>query len=188
MSLEQAVETLQREVRALRAEAEARRVVAQYMYLCDSPYPVFGGTVEERARAISEQFAEDAIWEGVGGAHANQFGRKVGRQAVYEHMLNFYGNVHKDQVFNTHYVCIGQVWSTADGVEGIWPQFQPWIYADGTSLLRSSRVHVKFRETAEGMKIAHYRTENLFIADMLSNWTKSQIEAAHLMEPVDASA
>lgn len=185
MSLEQTVEALRREVRALRAEAEARRVLMEYMYLCDTPYPIFGGELEDRVTAVASVFTEDAIWEGVGGAHGQQFGQNVGRQAIADHMRRFYGGNHATQIFNTHYVSSGQVWVTENGAEGIWPQFQPWIYADGKSLIRSSRVHVKFRETADGWKICHYRTENLFIGDLPDNWTNTLIKEAVLMKPAD---
>lgn len=183
MALEETVQQLQQQVKELRAEAGSQRVLSEYMYLCDTPFPLYEQSLEERVAAIGDCFTEDAIWEGVGGAHATQFGRMVGKAAIADHMRRFYGTNHANQTFNTHYVCVGQVWATADGAEGIWPQFQPWIYSDGTSLIRSSRVRVTFRETPDGWKISHYRTENLFIADLPSNWTKSQIEKAHLVKP-----
>lgn len=182
MSIEEAVSQLQRQVRELKAEADCRRVLARYMFVCDVPYPLYEKTLDERLAEIGACFTEDAIWEGVGGAHANQFGRKVGRQAIVDHMRNFYGEVQATMVYNTHYVSMGQLYYSDDGVEGIWPQIQPWIYEDGSSLLRSSRVRVNFRETDDGWKMSHYRTESLFIADLPANWPKSRIERAHLMK------
>jgi hypothetical protein len=70
--------------------------------------------------------------------------------------------------------------ATADDAEGTWVQFQPWVFDDGTSMLRSSRLHVRFRGTEKGWRIAHYRTENLFIADLPDGWAKSMISGAEL--------
>jgi ketosteroid isomerase-like protein len=176
MPAEKTNEELWEVISELLAEAGARRVIARYMFLCDVPYPVHGGTLEDRIEAIGDCFTEDAVWEGVGGAHAATFGRMEGREAIKGHMRRFYAEVNVTQNFNTHYVCLGQVWATEDGAEGIWPQFQPWIYEDGTSLIRSSRVRVRFREVGGEWKISHYCTENLFIADLPNNWTKSQID------------
>lgn len=172
---------LQREVAALRAEAEARRLLGRYMFLCDTPLPEGEMTAEARAAAIGDLFAEDAIWEGVGGAHGAQFGRHIGPAGIAAHMTRFYAARDPRQVFNTHYVCSEQVWATEDGAEGNWVQFQPWIHDDGASILRSSRLHVSFRPTGSGWKIARYRTENLFIADLPDNWTKSLIAQSVLM-------
>jgi len=182
MNLEAAVIQLQQEVAELRAEAAARRVLGRYMFLCDSPNPAGEMTPEERGRAIADLFTVDGIWEGVGGAHGAQFGRNVGREAIAAHMRGFYAAKDPQQVFNTHYVCSEQVRATADGAEGQWVQFQPWINDRGEAVLRSSRLHVEFRSTGEGWKIARYRTENIFIADLPANWPKSLIAQSILME------
>ena len=175
------VANLQRQVSELKAEAEARKQLGRYMFLCDSPLPEAGMAPENRAAAIGDLFTDDAIWEGVGGTHGAQFGQHIGPAAIAAHMGRFYAARDPRQVFNTHYVCSEQVWATAEGAEGQWVQFQPWIYDDGTALIRSSRLHVRFRETEKGWKISHYRTESLFIADLPSNWTKSQIDQSVLM-------
>ncbi|MCC6828031.1 MAG: nuclear transport factor 2 family protein [Novosphingobium sp.] len=176
-----AVAQLRQDVAALKAEAAARRVLGRYMFLCDSPLPEGEMSAEERAVMIGDLFTEDAIWEGVGGAHGAQFGRHNGPAEIAAHMGRFYAARDPRQVFNTHYVCSEQVQATAEGAEGQWVQFQPWIHDDGTSILRSSRLHVFFRETPMGWKIARYRTENLFIADLPNDWTKSLIAQSVLM-------
>ncbi len=175
---------LRRDVETLKAEAEARRLLGRYMFLCDVPNPEYGMQPEKRAAAIGGLFAEDGIWEGVGGTHGAQFGRHVGPAGVAAHMGRFYAATDPRQVFNTHYVCTEQVRATPEGAEGRWVQFQPWIDDRGESVIRSSRLHVKFRKTDKGWKIARYRTENLFIGDLPANWTKSRIEEAVLMAPV----
>jgi len=136
----------------------------------------------QRAEAIAELFDQDAIWEGVGGAHGAQFGRKVGPAAIAEHMTAFFGVQNPRLVFNTHYLTTECLVATSDTADGTWVQFQPWIYEDGTSLLRSSRLHVQFRDSAHGWRITHYRTESLFIADLPDAWTKSLIAESVLLQ------
>jgi hypothetical protein len=175
------VERLAAEVAALRAESAARRLLGRYMFLCDSPLPEPGMTDAERTRAIGALFTEDAIWEGVGGTHGAQFGRHVGPAAIAAHMTRFYGARDPRQIFNTHYLCSEQLVATPDEAEGRWVQFQPWIYDDGTSVIRSSRLLVRFRDTENGWRIAHYRTENLFVADLPRSWPATLIEESALI-------
>ena len=180
-TLEERVQGLTEEVRQLRAEAEARRLLGRYMFLCDSPLPEPGLSDEERARAIGALFTEDAVWEGVGGTHGAQFGRHVGPEAIAAHMTGFYTASNPRQIFNTHYLCAEQLWATPEGAEGQWVQFQPWIYDDGRSIIRSSRLHVRFRPTGDGWRICHYRTENLFVAGLPDRWWTSHVEQPQLM-------
>ena len=182
------VEQLAEEVRQLRAESEARRLLGRYMFLCDSPLPEPGPTQEERAREIGKLFTADAVWEGVGGTHGAQFGRHIGPDAIATHMTGFYTASNPRQIFNTHYLCSEQLWATADGAEGQWVQFQPWIYDDGTSLLRSSRLHVRFRPTDDGWRIARYRTENLFVAPLPDGWWASHLHESTLMSSLEEPA
>lgn len=185
MDLERIVASLQADVKALKAEAEARRLIGRYMFLCDVPLPEHGMHPEDRAAAIGALFSEDAIWEGVGGVHGAQFGQHVGPGGIAAHMGSFYAVKDPKQVFNTHYVCTEQVRATAEGAEGQWVQFQPWIDDRGKSILRSSRLHVKFKQTEDGWKICRYRTESLFIADLPNGWTGTQIKESALMAPFD---
>jgi hypothetical protein len=177
------VEQLAREVQALRAEAEARRVLGRYMWLCDTPLPEYGMSEEERACAIGELFTEDAVWEGVGGTHGAQFGSQVGPQQIADHMRTFHRARDPERVFNTHYVCTEQVRATPDGAEGTWTQFQPWVFDDGRAVLRSSRISVRFRPTETGWKISRYRTESLFVADLPAGAPSSMIEKSVLTAP-----
>jgi SnoaL-like protein len=169
------------EVGILRAESSARKLMGRYMFLCDAPLPEYRMSDRQRADAIGGLFTEDAVWEGVGGAHGAQFGRKVGPASIAEHMSTFFGVENPRLVFNTHYLSTECLVATPTTAEGTWVQFQPWIYDDGTSLLRSSRLHVRFRDTGKGWRIAHYRTESLFIADLPEGWTKSLISQSVLL-------
>ncbi len=180
--LEHQIAELAAEVKALRAESQARKLLGRYMFLCDAPLPEYQMSDEQRARAIADLFTVDAVWEGVGGAHGAQFGQKTGPAAISEHMAAFFSVQNPRLVFNTHYLTTESLVATADSAEGTWVQFQPWIYDNGEALLRSSRLHVRFRDTPLGWRIAHYRTENLFIADLPDAWTTSLIAQSVLLE------
>lgn len=184
-SMDQAeqIALLSQRVALLETEAAARRLLARYMFLCDSPLPEAGLAGEDRADAIAALFTPDCLWEGVGSAHGAQFGRHTSPDQLAAHMRRFYAASAPVQVFNTHYLCSEQLAATGpDSAEGQWVQFQPWIYDDGTSLIRSSRLHVKFRKIAAGWRISHYRTENLFIGKLPDNWAQTRIERSVLME------
>lgn len=172
---------MRRELDLLKAEAAVRNLLGRYMFLCDMPSPAVNMSTQERVAEIGHLFTADGVWEGVGSTHGARFGRHVGPTEIAAHMEKFYAAV-PQQVFNTHYVCTEQVRATTpDSAEGQWVQFQPWINEHRESLLRSSRLHVKFRLTDRGWKIAHYRTENLFIADLPPGWTTSLISESVLM-------
>lgn len=185
MDLRDELKSLQRDVERLKAESEARRVLARYLYICDVPVPEYGMSLDERIAAIADLFTEDAIWEGVGGVHGQQFGRHHGPGGIAAHMRRFYSADNPKQVLNIHYLCTEQVTATDEGAEGVWVQFQPWINDRGESIIRSSRLHVRFRNTQGGWKICRYRTENIFVGKLPDNWTTSRMETAHLMAKID---
>jgi hypothetical protein len=180
-AIEQTLTELTEQLRVLQAESAARRLLGRYMFLCDAPMPTHEMSERERAQAIGELFTEDAVWEGVGAAHSARFGRKVGPHAIADHMAEFFTASPK-LTFNTHYLCSECLTATQSAAEGTWVQFQPWVHDDGRSVLRSSRLHVAFRLTAQGWRIARYRTENLFIADLPADWASSLITTSVLME------
>lgn len=165
-----ALNALAGELALLKAEAEARRVIGAYMQLCDIPVPTQEMDNDRRCAEIADLFTQDAVWEGIGGAHGAQFGRQTGREAIRLHMLRFFTEQDPRLVFNTHYLCSERLQATATGVTGHWVQFQPWVRSDGSSLLRSSRLQVTFRHERHRLKMAHYRTESLFIADLPTGW------------------
>jgi len=47
---------------------------------------------------------------------------------------------------------------------------QPWIFSDGSSLLRSSRLNNLFRKVDGIWKVARTRTENVFVAPLKAGW------------------
>lgn len=156
--------------RRLSAESDIRRLISRYMRLCDVPVPDADMSEEQRVQAIAAIFCEDAVWEGVGEYYENQFGRLEGRPRIAEHFSKFFSAQGPRLVLNCHYLTTENIEVTDDVAEGLWVQFQPWIYEDGSSLLRSSRLRCLFRRVRGTWQIAHYRTENVFIAPLPKGW------------------
>ncbi|MCD0417069.1 nuclear transport factor 2 family protein [Rubrivivax sp. JA1024] len=179
------VQALQDQVATLTAEAEIRRIQARYMFLCDTPCPEFGVEDDaERIEHIVDLYAEDAIWEGVGAYYDNQFGRSVGKDAIRKHFQGFWGQKRDPAlVLNVHYLTSEQIHVRGDEADGQWVHCQPWIFSDGSSLLRSSRLNNLFRKEAGVWKIARTRTENLFVAPLKAGWAESVPEKSVLMRP-----
>ncbi|WP_246465395.1 nuclear transport factor 2 family protein [Novosphingobium jiangmenense] len=173
---------LQRRVALLEAEAAVRRLLARYLFLCDVPLPEPGMDADQRAEAIGRLFADDGVWQGVGGAHGAQFGEHRGPAKIAAHMRRFFAAATPRQIFNTHYLTSEQIYDLReDHAEGTWVQFQPWVHDDGSALIRSSRLRVTFRRTDGGWKIARYRTENLFIGALPDGWAHTLIGNSVLM-------
>ena len=144
------------EVAALRAEADIRRLQARYMHLCDTPCPEPG--VDDDATRIDRivgLYTLDAVWEGVGAYYDGQFGRSVGHAAIRRHFEAFWGQKRDPAlVLNVHYLTSEQIHVQGDTAEGQWVHMQPWLYADGSSLLRSSRLNNAFRRCRTGRERA----------------------------------
>jgi ketosteroid isomerase-like protein len=174
--LSQAVLDLQRRLDRLEAEAEVRRIQARYMFLCDTPCPEPVADDAERIEKILALYAEDAVWEGVGSYYTGQFGRAEGKAAIRAHFQNFWGGK-KDPalLLNVHYLTSEQIHVHADGLtaDGQWVHCQPWIFSDGKSLLRSSRLNNLFKKVDGVWKIARTRTENVFVAPLPNNYAEA---------------
>ncbi|RSN21180.1 nuclear transport factor 2 family protein [Amycolatopsis sp. WAC 04169] len=174
---------LRRRVEMLEAEAEIRRVQARYMFLCDTPCPEYGVTDDERRiDLILDLYAEDAVWEGVGEYYEGQFGRAVGKDAIRAHFGRFWGEKRDPAlVLNAHYLTSEQIHVDGDRADGQWIHVQPWLYADGTGLLRSSRLNNAFRRQDGRWLITRTRTENVFIAPLPAGFASDFPAASVLM-------
>lgn len=177
------VKNLTEEVERLRAEADIRRIQARYMFLCDTPCPEAGVNDDaERINRIVDLYTEDAIWEGVGSYYDNQFGRSVGREAIRKHFEGFWGQRRDPAlVLNVHYLTTEHIVVEGEEATGHWVHCQPWIFGDGSSLLRSSRLYNKFRKVNGTWKIARTRTENVFVAPLSPGWAESVGDTSVLM-------
>jgi hypothetical protein len=169
------VQDLSARVEVLQAEADIRRIQARYMWLCDTPYPEAGVDDDaERIRRIVDLYTEDAIWEGVGDYYDGQFGRSVGQDAIRRHFESFWGQKRDPAlVLNVHYLTSEQIHVHGDEADGQWVHCQPWIFSDGSSLLRSSRLNNGFHKVNGVWKISRTRTENVIVAPLQPGWAES---------------
>jgi len=181
--LKKIVDELSEQVKELRAEAAIRRVQSRYMFLCDTPCPEAGiEDDEERIRLIVDLYTDDGIWEGVGPFYDNQFGRSVGKDAIRKHFQGFWSEKRDPALlFNVHYLTSEYIEVDGEEATGQWVHCQPWIFSDGTSLLRSSRLNNRFRCVDGTWKIARTRTENVFVAPLKQGWAESFVERSVLM-------
>lgn len=177
--------TLLHRVEALEAEAEIRRLQARYMLLCDTPCPEWGVTDDhDRIERILDLYAADAIWEGVGDYYDGQFGRAEGTEQIRAHFEHFWGEKQDPAlVLNAHYLTSEQIHVDGDKAEGQWIHMQPWLYSDGTALLRSSRLNNAFRRASGRWLITRTRTENVFVAPLPNGFASDFASASQLMRP-----
>ncbi|NUU21035.1 MAG: nuclear transport factor 2 family protein [Streptomycetaceae bacterium] len=185
MTDQAAIAALIRRIEVLEAEADIRRLQARYMFLCDTPCPEFGVRDDaHRIDLIMDLYADDAVWEGVGEYYDDQFGRAEGHAAIRRHFEEFWGQKRDPALLlNAHYLTSEQIHVDGDEATGQWIHMQPWLFADGTSLLRSSRLGNAFRKTDGVWKITRTRTENVFIAPLPENFAESYPSASVLMRP-----
>lgn len=174
-TLTEIVQALAQEVAALRAESDIRRLQARYMHLCDTPCPEPGvDDTTTRIDRILSLYTHDAVWEGVGPYYDGQFGRSTGHAEIRRHFESFWGQRRDPAlVLNVHYLTSEQIHVDGTTANGQWVHMQPWIFADGSSLLRSSRLHNAFRREAGIWRITRTRTENVFVAPLPTGWAES---------------
>jgi ketosteroid isomerase-like protein len=182
-TLAQTVAKLSAQVERLTAEADIRKIQARYMFLCDTPCPEAGADDDaERINRIVDLYTEDAVWEGVGSYYDNQFGRSVGRDAIRKHFQAFWGQKRDPALLlNVHYLTTEHITVEGNEATGHWVHMQPWIFSDGKSLLRSSRLWNRFRKVNDEWKISRTRTENVFVAPLTAGWAESIGETSVLM-------
>ncbi|TWS21563.1 nuclear transport factor 2 family protein [Tsukamurella asaccharolytica] len=185
MSDAEAIEELRRRVERLESEAEIRRLQARYMFLCDTPCPEFGITDDAaRIDAILALYTPDAVWEGVGEYYDGQFGRAEGAGAIRRHFERFWGEKSDPTlVLNAHYLTSEQIHVRDDEADGQWIHMQPWLFSDGTGLLRSSRLNNAFRRIDGRWYISRTRTENVFIAPLPDRFASDYPSASVLLRP-----
>jgi ketosteroid isomerase-like protein len=181
----EAIAALTRRVEVLEAEADIRRLQARYMFLCDTPVPEFGVTGnEERIDLIMALYTDDAVWEGVGEYYDGQFGRAEGADAVRRHFEGFWSQKQDPAlVLNAHYLTSEQIHVDGDTATGQWIHMQPWLFSDGSSVLRSSRLNNAFRKVGGTWKISRTRTENVFAAPLPDHWAGDYPSGSVLMRP-----
>jgi len=192
MTIDQTTELtdLKRRLTVLEGEADIRRLMARYMWLCDTPLPEYPGDLgpRERIELIMKLYTEDAVWEGVGPFYNDQFGYSKGHEQLVEHFEGFFitkadtQNASSELLLNAHYLTSEHIRIHEDGqtADGQWIHMQPWLFSDGSALLRSSRLHNAFRLVDGVWKMSRYRTENVFVAP-LPKWFASNYPAKSIL-------
>ncbi|MET0821068.1 MAG: nuclear transport factor 2 family protein [Aeromicrobium sp.] len=177
------IAALERRIAALEGEAAVRRLQARYMFLCDSPSPEPGCADESRrVDLIMELYTEDAVWEGVGDYYDGQFGRVEGAAAIREHFERFWGEKQDPAlVLNAHYLTSEHITVDGDLATGQWIHVQPWLFSDGTGLLRSSRLNNAFRRQRGEWRISRTRTENVLVAPLPADFASSHATTSVVM-------
>jgi hypothetical protein len=184
MTSEAVIESLVRRIEVLEAEADIRRIQARYMFLCDTPCPESGvESDKQRIELTLGLYADDAVWEGVGEYYDNQFGRAVGKEELRAHFNRF---CPEDQdpklVLNAHWLTSEQIHVHGDEADGQWIHFQPWLFEDGKSLIRGSRLNNAFRKIDGKWSITRTRTGNVAIVDLPGFFASSYPEKSALMK------
>lgn len=180
------ISRLVRRIEVLEAEADIRRIQARYMFLCDTPCPEYGIENDlQRIDAILDLYTEDAVWEGVGQYYDNQFGRRVGKDELRAHFNEFWGEKQDPALLlNVHYLTSEQIHVADSGVEadGQWIHFQPWLFSDGKSLVRGSRLNNAFRKENGVWRITRTRTENVAIVDLPNSFASNYPSTSVLLK------
>lgn len=169
------ISSILRRLETLEAESDIRRLQSRYMFLCDTPCPEYTVSNDaERIDRILGLYADDAVWEGVGEFYDGQFGRAEGKPAIRAHFERFWAEKRDPSlVLNAHYLTSEQIHVSGHDATGQWIHCQPWIFSDGSSLLRSSRLNNAFRKVGGVWKISRTRTENVFVAPLTPGWADS---------------
>lgn len=159
----------------LEAESAVRRVITDYMALCDQ---LDADTPMDRLGAL---FCRDAVWEGRGARYATAFGAHHGRDAIVA-MLDAYRGPVPHFAFNAHYLASETITVDDGRARGQWMMLQASTYATGASDLRSAALDVDFAFEDDAWRIARFRTTNLF-SRPVSRWD----DPAPVPVPDDAS-
>ncbi|PZU57646.1 MAG: polyketide cyclase [Sphingobium sp.] len=148
-------------IERLEAENAIRRVMADYMALCDRLDPQ---TPLEQLGAL---FTRQALWEGRGSRYASAFGRHEGREAIVAMLARYCDPPHF--AFNAHYLASETIEVIGDRATGRWMMLQASTYATGASDLRSAELSIDFLVEDGVWRISHFRTTNLF-SRPVSRW------------------
>lgn len=144
---------LRARVEQLEAHAAIRRVMAEYMQLCDH---LDASTPMDQ---LGNLFTADAAWSGKGARYDAAFGRHQGRSAILAMFDTYRSPPHF--AFNAHFLTSETIDVTGGTAQGQWMMLQTSTYASGASDLRSARLAVTFAHDDNRWRISRFETENL---------------------------
>ncbi|CAN5155630.1 nuclear transport factor 2 family protein [soil metagenome] len=155
------LQTIIARLERLEAESAIRRVLADYMALCDR---LDADTPMDELAAL---FTRDAVWEGRGSRYASAFGRHEGREAIVAMLGGYRDPPHF--AFNAHYLASETIDVQGETAQGRWMMLQASTYATGASDLRSAQLDIGFALEGSRWRIAAFQTTNLF-SRPVSRW------------------
>ncbi len=147
------LEQLSARLEALEAHAAIRRVIAEYMRLCDHL------DASTPMHQLGDLFTADAVWTGVGARYAAAFGSHHGRAAILAMLDGYRSPPHF--AFNAHFLTSESIEVDGRRARGQWLMLQTATYASGASDLRSARLDIEFASDGERWRISRFTTENL---------------------------
>jgi hypothetical protein len=154
MTSEAIIGQLLSRIEDLESENAIRRVVADYMRLCDH--------LDETTHMdeLADLFTSDAVWAGRGVRYSATFGSHHGRDAIvamldrYRHPMHF--------AFNAHFLSSESIVVDGTLARGQWMMLQTSTYATGASDLRGARLDIALRREAARWRMCRFETLNLF--------------------------
>lgn len=154
-----ATASLNERLQRLENEAAVRRVVADYMALCDVP------GLQGLEDALAQLFCSDAVWEGKGPRYAAKFGRLEGRMAIVGMLLKYLPpNSHFQ--FNGHFLAGERIDVHGNTAHGHWLMQQLSHYDTAAAELIVARLQLAFRCEAGAWRIARFSTERLYASPL----------------------
>ena len=105
----------------------------------------------------------------------------LAHSCVYGYLYDRHFLHNPELLLNVHYLTSEQIHVRGDEADGQWVHCQPWIFSDGSSLLRSSRLNNQFRKVDGAWRISRTRTENVFVAPLKPGWAETFARSSVLM-------
>lgn len=141
---------------ALEAEAAIRRLVSDYLHLCENL------TSDEVAQEVGRLFTADAQWLGTGPLYAATLGSHCGRQAITA-MMAGYACDPPHFVINVHFLTAEFISVlSADSAAGRWKMCQLAALSDNSASAKAAELFINFRREEGRWLISHFSTRNLF--------------------------
>ena len=159
------INMLGRRIADLEAESQIRRLRASLLCLYESGSPRWLADHPARIEEVLRHHTADAVWEGDGAYYGRPYFRAVGHSAIRRHFQATFGPDRQRQpLIVSNHVGAEQLHidSAHNSAEARWVQVEPWIFADGSCLLRSSRIQLDFVHECGIWKIARTSAEPVF--------------------------
>ena len=159
------LDRLRHRLARLEAESAARRVMADYMRLCDRL------DADTDMAGLGALFTTDAVWAGSGARYGAAFGGHHGRAAILR-MLDRYRGPVPHFSLNVHFLTSENLAADddAEGVEGSWVMLQTSSFSQGGAHLTAARLSARFQRENAAWRISRFGTESLFGRPIEGGW------------------